>query len=583
MLAGILSIDNPAKGLWRDTEALVWALEQSDIASSVFCVSRFPRSHEDVRAAAAQAPPFDCPAAPAGQLLPEWLREIDLLISCEVFIPVVHQLVAKQGKRAVFVPNLDGARLDHDGADAWVRAVRESRAEVWAKTPMVQRTLQSMKIASELVPWSIPDPVVWARDARDRTPVRFAMNAGRGGRRRRRGTDIALRAFAKLRAERDDVELVVKSIPPLERLVDADTLEIPGVKSSHGFAARGSIDELYREADVVVYPSRWEGFGLSLLEALHAGAPVVATNGWPMSELIEHGHNGLLVDAKRMGDVRLAPWWECDPEGLASQMARIANNWRLRHRLTCPCPGELVARQHAFVERVRQRVLGQRSHGTTTGASNLWDKRARARGRLGVGHVSWSPSDLERVTAACWAIFRPALPVSRTRLRALDFGCGVGRFTELLRDAGLDVTGVDASTEMLEVARRDHPEARYLRVATRAKLPFDDGSFDLVFTCTVLQHVLDADFENVIQRLRRVLRVKGHALLFENTHPHSSRSSRSGHVVFRKEEEYLRAFPGVEVIGRLTLEGERHTLFAGVVLETKIDRQSCETPRDSRS
>lgn len=45
------------------------------------------------------------------------------------------------------------------------------------------------------------------------------------------------------------------------------------------------------------YPSRWEGFGLSLLEALHAGVPALATDGWPINELVDDGINGILLPA----------------------------------------------------------------------------------------------------------------------------------------------------------------------------------------------------------------------------------------------------------------------------------------------
>jgi hypothetical protein len=38
-----------------------------------------------------------------------------------------------------------------------------------------------------------------------------------------------------------------------------------------------------------------------MMEALHAGVPVLATDGWPMNELVEHGRNGMLVPALTQG------------------------------------------------------------------------------------------------------------------------------------------------------------------------------------------------------------------------------------------------------------------------------------------
>jgi glycosyltransferase involved in cell wall biosynthesis len=50
-----------------------------------------------------------------------------------------------------------------------------------------------------------------------------------------------------------------------------------------------------RRATVYVQPARWEGFGLGVLEAMHAGLPVVATNVSSLPELVVDGETGLLV------------------------------------------------------------------------------------------------------------------------------------------------------------------------------------------------------------------------------------------------------------------------------------------------
>jgi glycosyltransferase involved in cell wall biosynthesis len=66
-------------------------------------------------------------------------------------------------------------------------------------------------------------------------------------------------------------------------------------------------DELglaYRNADILVHPSRWESFGITLIEAMSLGLPVVASDVAAIPELIHDGKNGLLVPP---GDVdRLA-------------------------------------------------------------------------------------------------------------------------------------------------------------------------------------------------------------------------------------------------------------------------------------
>ncbi len=258
----------------------------------------------------------------------------------------------------IYIPNLDWATTG-GGVESWIKEVKASHCRVWAKTPQIQRTLAERGIDSDLVHWSIPDPVRCERPVREAGVVRFLVNAGMGGWRSRRGVDIALAAYAKVRSRRDDVACTVKSIRPLRSYVPAHLLRTDGLEKVERMVDREEITSLYERADVVLYPSRWEGFGLSLLEALHAGVPVIATDGWPMNELVEAGHNGLLAAAERKGSMRLAAHWECDADKLANEMLRLVEDRALLRRLTCPEPAELCSRQFRFVVRVRELVLGE--------------------------------------------------------------------------------------------------------------------------------------------------------------------------------------------------------------------------------
>jgi len=49
--------------------------------------------------------------------------------------------------------------------------------------------------------------------------------------------------------------------------------------------------------------------------------------------------------------------------------------------------------------------------------------------------------------------------------RVMDVGCGAGPLTKALVDAGFDVTGVDTSAELLELARANVPKARFVRAS----------------------------------------------------------------------------------------------------------------------
>ena len=98
-------------------------------------------------------------------------------------------------------------------------------------------------------------------------------------------------------------------------------------------------------------------------------------------------------------------------------------------------------------------------------------------------------------------------------LEVLDLGCGTGRHSLWLANAGATVTGVDFSEGMLEEARgKPGAEAVTFLVHDLGQpLPFAAGSFDLVVSGLVLEHLaaLDAFFAEA----RRVLRPGGRAVV----------------------------------------------------------------------
>ena len=83
---------------------------------------------------------------------------------------------------------------------------------------------------------------------------------------------------------------------------------------------------------------------------------------------------------------------------------------------------------------------------------------------------------------------------SRTPLAgktALDVGCGAGLLAEPLARLGAQVTGLDASAELIAVAQ-EHARARGLKIVYRAgELAELEGQFDLITCMEVIEHVAD--------------------------------------------------------------------------------------------
>ena len=90
---------------------------------------------------------------------------------------------------------------------------------------------------------------------------------------------------------------------------DADVIEaargVPGVKV-FGKLAQQELRQIYRDADVFVFPTFYDGFGMVLLEAMSSGLPVIATANCAAPELIRDGEAGMVFPAGDAAALRTA-------------------------------------------------------------------------------------------------------------------------------------------------------------------------------------------------------------------------------------------------------------------------------------
>jgi len=91
--------------------------------------------------------------------------------------------------------------------------------------------------------------------------------------------------------------------------------------------------------------------------------------------------------------------------------------------------------------------------------------------------------------------------------RALEIGCGTGRFLPMVREKGLTVCGVDPSAPMLEVAARrvGSLQGIELRQAEGAALPFAGNTFDFVYSIRTFNQVESRRY--ALQMLDEAMRV----------------------------------------------------------------------------
>lgn len=113
-----------------------------------------------------------------------------------------------------------------------------------------------------------------------------------------------------------------------------------------GYADRDDLPALYRLAEVFVYPSIYEGYGLPVLEAMACGTPTITSTVSSMPEII--GDAGLLVSPD-------------DPAELSAAMARLLGNKTLASELTQKA--QIRAREFTWGKTAEQTIkIYERSH-----------------------------------------------------------------------------------------------------------------------------------------------------------------------------------------------------------------------------
>lgn len=105
-----------------------------------------------------------------------------------------------------------------------------------------------------------------------------------------------LRAFALVHERRSDARLAILGAGQLESETRALTREL-GLEDVVSLPGRTAPRDWMARADVFVHTSRWEGFGIVLLEAMLASLPVVATRVSAVPEVVVDGETGLLAEA----------------------------------------------------------------------------------------------------------------------------------------------------------------------------------------------------------------------------------------------------------------------------------------------
>jgi len=229
-----------------------------------------------------------------------------------------------------------------------VEPAKRALEVVYSLTACEQQRYADLGIDSPRVRWGIhPDILAYAEPALERSaasgerPLKFFYPAGFLS--KRKPVKEVFKAFRRF--DDPDAKLIVKG--QVER--ELDTLSRGAERDRRVEVMIEDLPtdahlRLFASADVCVAPSRWEGLGLHLYEAMGLGLPVITNDAPPMNEVIRDGDNGLLVPSRARGRARSGiPACRTSVRGLAAAISASAE------------PGRM-AELRAGVERARERL-----------------------------------------------------------------------------------------------------------------------------------------------------------------------------------------------------------------------------------
>ena len=181
-----------------------------------------------------------------------------------------------------------------------------------------RRTASYLRRPSEVVPHGIDTATF--RPSADRRALRYALGLSEGftigcfGRiRHQKGTDVFVDAMLEVLPNHPDAQALVmgratgKHQPFQQSL--RDKVARAGLEDRVRFLPEAPVDAMprwYQALDLFVAPQRWEGFGVTPLEAMACGVPVIATTVGAFDELVVEGGTGRLIPPGDVGQLRAA-------------------------------------------------------------------------------------------------------------------------------------------------------------------------------------------------------------------------------------------------------------------------------------
>ena len=142
-----------------------------------------------------------------------------------------------------------------------------------------------------------------------------------GGLKPRKNLPLLLETWAAVTARHPDARLLIAGGGPLLGSLRAlaESKRLHGSVRFTGYVPEAEKSDVYNLADVFLFPSAMEGFGLTVAEAMASGLAVVASNRGSIPEVVADGESGFVCDPER-------------PEGFVARLVTLLREPALRRR-----------------------------------------------------------------------------------------------------------------------------------------------------------------------------------------------------------------------------------------------------------
>lgn len=98
----------------------------------------------------------------------------------------------------------------------------------------------------------------------------------------------------------------------------------------------------------------------------------------------------------------------------------------------------------------------------------------------------------------------------------VEFGCGVGRILCEFEKRGAEITGLDVSEQMLDIARKNLPKACFVKTDFSKEKYHPPSQADIAVFVTVFHHIADGNKEFVLENAWQAVRRGGYVVLLED-------------------------------------------------------------------